>query len=488
MPVQIRLHLILPVLLILAGCATTKNFLPDDANDDQIVHLLNRLSFGPTPEAIAQVRDQGIDDYIAEQLKPASLAKSDDLQQRLADLTTLKASLKELSKDFEPPADQFKNMSEDERKQVNKAKNRIVAELQQAKVLRAILSPAQLQEVMVNFWFNHFNVFAEKGNDKIWIGDYERDAIRPHALGKFRDLLKATAQHPAMLFYLDNWMDTAPDSPEARGKKQGINENYAREILELHTLGVDGGYTQQDVTTLAEILTGWGLSNGKELWQKSDFYFNPRRHDFANKTLLGHKIAGSGEAEIESVLDILASHPSTARHIAFKLAQAFVADEPPKSLIDKLAVSFKETDGDITAVLHTLFYSKEFWDKQYQQNKFKSPFHYVVSAYRAGKVLPQGDTAAVQGALRNMGEPLYNCLTPNGYSTTKEQWMNPDALLKRIDFAKSLNKLFDQSNPEQSILQSLGKTWSQNTLGAIKDVGPKQKTQLLLNSPEFLYF
>ena len=475
-------------MVISVGCTTIAHPTLPIADDTRIVHLLNRISFGPSPGDIGKVRNLGIEAYIEEQLNPASIPKAEGLEDRLSALKTLNVSIRQLSTDFEPSAAQLKNMSAKERKQVNKNKNQIVFELAQAKVLRALLNPAQLQEVMVDFWFNHFNVFAEKGADKIWISSYERDAIRPYVLGKFRDLLHATAQHPAMLFYLDNWLNTAPDSPGARGKNVGINENYARELLELHTLGVDGGYTQQDVTTLAHILTGWGLANGKELWQRAAFFFNPRRHDFADKTLLGTKVQGQGEFEIESILDGLSTHPVTAKHIAYQLAQAFVADDPPKSLVDQLTSTFLSTDGDISVVLRTLFLSNEFWDKQYTRNKFKPPFRYVISALRAGKAIPKGDTQAIQGALRNMGEPLYRCLTPNGYANKKDQWLSPDALLKRIDFARALNRFSSNEGASKNILSSFGGDWSKNTLDTVQDTDTKLKPVLLLNSPEFLYY
>lgn len=477
----------LPIILVylLSGCTHTP---PQRQDDDRIVHLLNRISFGPTGADIDEVHGLGAEAYIEQQLKPATLEESEQLNKRLSELSTLHASLKQLSEDFQPPAANLKNMSEDERKEVNQNKNRIVSELARAKVLRAILSPAQLQEVMTDFWFNHFNVFAEKGDVKIWIGGYERDAIRPYALGKFRDLLHAVARHPAMLFYLDNWQNTRPDSPGAQKRRQGINENYARELLELHTLGVDGGYTQQDVTTLAQILTGWGLSEGKELWQRAEFMFDPRRHDFTEKTLLGMTIAGGGAAEIETVLDKLAAHPATARHIAYQLAQNFVADDPPPALVGKLAAVFQHSGGDIAAVLRALFKSGEFWDRQYTGNKFKPPFRYVISALRAADAVPPADAKLIQGALRNMGEPLYHCLTPNGYANSKESWLNPDALLKRIDFAKGLSKFVDSAATGQNIQQSLGGVWSKNTLDTVRESPAGLKPMLWLNSPEFLYY
>lgn len=487
-----HLGFLLLLAALLSGCSTAaKSGSPSsdaDTDDRKIVHLLNRAAFGPTIADIAKVREMGIDAYLEQQLKPGSLSDSDMLEERLAQLPTLKTSVEQLSADYELPAGSKKSMSEEGRKEVNRHKNQILKELMQAKVLRAVASPAQLQEVMTDFWFNHFNVFAEKGADRIWIGAYERDAIRPYALGKFRDLLRATAHHPAMLFYLDNWLNTAPNSPGGMNRKAGINENYARELMELHTLGVDGGYSQQDVTALAHILTGWGLSQGKELWQRSEFDFNPRRHDFSDQTLLGRRVRGAGQAEIEAVIDMLASHPSTAHHIAFRLAQAFVADNPPEALVNKLATVFTHSGGDITELLRALFRSPEFWDGQYTQNKFKPPFRYAVSVLRAGQIFPPGDTKSIQGALNNMGQPLYRCLTPNGYANTTDQWLNPDALLKRIEFAKGLNRFGGGKNLEVTIQAGLSGIWTQDTLLTVQDAPQNQKPVLLLSSPEFLYY
>ena len=233
----------------------------------------------------------------------------------------------------------------------------------QARIWRALYSRRQLQEVMVDFWYNHFNIFAGKGLDHLWVGRYEAEAIRPHALGKFRELVLATAHSPAMLFYLDNQLNTAPGSPGAKGNQTGLNENYAREIMELHTLGVGGGYTQDDVIALARILTGWGLARpGLGRGDGSAQVFDAARHDFTAKTFLGRGIEPSGEAEGIAAIDMLAASPATARHIAFQLAQYFVADKPPQGLVDRLAQRFRETDGDIAAVLKMLLTSREFRD------------------------------------------------------------------------------------------------------------------------------
>jgi uncharacterized protein (DUF1800 family) len=456
------------------------------ATDEQIVHLLNRVSFGPAAGDIETVRRMGVDAYLEQQLRPSLLPKSQLLDQRLSELSTLDASLTSLAEKYGPPPG-AKDLPPDERKEMEKRQQIIVQELAEAKILRAILSPAQLQEAMVDFWFNHFNVFAGKGADKVFIGGYERDAIRPYALGKFRDLLDATAHHPAMLFYLDNWLNTDPNSIIARNRKIGINENYAREIMELHTLGVNGGYTQQDVTALARILTGWGLGEGREMADRAVFYFEPRRHDYGEKIWLSYDVRGAGAPEVEQALDILARHPSTAKHIAYELAQYFVADNPPQSLVDKLAAAFRSSDGDIATVLRTLFHAPEFWDAKYAQKKFKPPFRYVVSALRAADAVPPGDTRMIQGAIGQMGEPLYHCLTPNGYANTNDQWLNSDALLKRIDFAKKLSG-FIGDDRTSGIAHALGETWSANTLATVDKAESKMKPILLLSSPEFVYY
>ena len=491
------LQSILAILLMLAPMQVLAAVPNQDA---QILHLLNRTSFGPTPSSIEAVRQMGFDAYIEQQLHPERFPVASDLQSRLLSLTTTNASLADIVQQYQPMRDEGK-LSEEERQELGKRLNTVVFELSEAKILRAIMSPAQLQEVMTDFWFNHFNVFFGKGLDRVLISTYERDAIRPHALGKFRDLLEATARHPAMLFYLDNWQNIDPNSLQARkvlmkqGKELGINENYAREIMELHTLGVNGGYSQQDVTTLAHILTGWGIGRGQDWAGKAMFTFYPERHDFENKIFLGTTIQGGGTdrseggaGEVENVLDLLAAHPSTAHHIAYELAQYFVADDPPQSLVSKLTKTFESTDGNIAAVLRTLFYSPEFWDPQYQQVKFKPPFRYVISALRASDAVPPGDTRMVQGAIAGMGEPLYRCQTPNGYANTNDQWLNSDALLKRINIAKSLAHLLNEDTGSM-IFNSLGsRNWSADTIKTVQNNAAPLRPVLLLSSPEFLYY
>jgi len=336
-------------------------------------------------------------------------------------------------------------------------------EISQAKLLRAIYSERQLDEVMTDFWFNHFNVFIGKGQpERYMLTAYERDVIRPHVLGKFKDLLVATAKSPAMMFYLDNWQSVGPDSDlarlggqrrqqfrrmgpfmiprpnqnpqQAKNRPKGLNENYAREIMELHTLGVDGGYTQKDVTELAKVLTGWSIEQPQ---RGGDFKFNERAHEPGTKYVLGHKIKEHGEGEGMEMLDILAHHPSTARFISKKLAMRFVSDQPPQSLIDRMAETFMNKDGDIREVLRTMFHSPEFWAADSYRAKVKTPLEFVASAVRASGAEVNNAMPLVQ-TLNRMGMQLYGMQPPTGYSMKAEAWVNSSALVNRMNFALQL--------------------------------------------------
>jgi uncharacterized protein (DUF1800 family) len=312
-------------------------------------------------------------------------------------------------------------------------------ELQQAKVARATFSERQLQEVMSDFWINHFNVYLYKSNQApIYTVSYERDVIRPHALGKFRDLLVATAQSPAMLNYLDNWLSIGPHSAVAEKSKNqsGLNENYGRELMELHTLGVDGGYTQNDVTELARVLTGWTIAQPDDGGQ---FQFDPNRHEPGNKTVLKQTIYDSGQQEGMHVLDMLAHSPSTAHFISKKLAERFVADNPPESLVKKMAATFQDSDGDIREVLRTLFKSPEFWSPQYENNKLKTPLEYLVSVLRTSGTEMDAPDAVTQN-LAQMGMQPYGQAVPTGYSMMAETWETEGALLARINFVTALTQ------------------------------------------------
>ena len=410
---------------------------------------------------------------------------------------------------------------------------RLVAseDLKEAKVLRAIYSNRQLEEVLVDFWVNHFNVDVTKNVQAVnspgtqnlmhlLLGSYERDAIRPHVLGHFKDLLLATAQHPAMLYYLDNWESVAPDAfevgpfaprrgivngvpnsilPGTLGQvAHGLNENYGREVMELHTLGVKGGYTQEDVIAVARCFTGWTVTNPEE----PKFVFAPFMHDMEEKTVLGHKIpAGGGMQDGLQVIDILARHPSTAKFISRELAQRFVADDPPQALVDRMAATFTKTDGDLRAVLQTMFASPEFFSEGAWQSKIKSPFEMVVSAVRA----VQGDavdTYALVQKVADLGEPLYGKLAPTGYPNTGEPWLSTQGVMGRMNFSASLaSGLFSGVKVDPAKLDGkdgpgvarelLGRDPSSQTLAALQQ-GPWEShltplfiASLVLGSPDF---
>ena len=332
-------------------------------------------------------------------------------------------------------------------------------ELVSGKLLRAVYSERQLQEVMADFWFNHFNVFIGKGADHYLITSYERDVIRPNALGKFEDLLKATAQSPAMLFYLDNWLSVGPNSDvangipknanknfrraysrknpstkQAKGKRNGLNENYGRELMELHTLGVNGGYTQKDVAEVARVFTGWTLKQPK---QGGGFTFEERMHEPGDKMVLGHRIKSNGEKEGMEVLHLLAHHPSTAKFVCTKLAVRFVSDNPPPALVDRMAQTFLKKDGDIREVTKTMLQSPEFWSDDAYRAKVKTPLEFTVSALRASGA-DVTDPLPIARQLQNMGMPLYGMQPPTGYSNKADAWVNSSALLGRMNFALAL--------------------------------------------------
>lgn len=371
--------------------------------------------------------------------------------------------------------------------------------LAQAKFYRAIESSRQLEEVLADFWYNHFNVDAGKGADRYMVSSYDRDVIRPHVLGKFRDLLEATANSPAMMFYLDNWQSRTPLPPNARrpaNPKQadrGLNENYARELMELHTLGVDGGYTQKDVTEVARCFTGWTIQSPR---QNATFVYNDRMHDHGEKMVLGVRIpAGGGKSDGEKVLDILAAHPSTARFISKELAQRFVADDPPQALVDRMAKTFRESGGDIRAVLATMIDSPEFFSEGAYRAKLKTPFEMMVSAVRAtGASVDNARPLATR--IASLGEPLYRKVEPTGYSNLGSEWINSAALMGRMNFAMDLtaNKLngikVDSAqfpdDPAAAAHSLLFTSASEATLNAIsQQADPAVVAGMLLGSPDF---
>ncbi|HEX9163935.1 MAG TPA: DUF1800 domain-containing protein [Thermoanaerobaculia bacterium] len=428
------------------------------------LQALNRLSFGARPGDVDRVLKTGVDNWIAQQLHPENIPDR-AVEARLQQFPTLTLSdaqlmqqyyrpIVEARRDIKKAVNNPADLDPKERQEVmmlRKNAQQVTNDLVSQRIIRASESERQLNEVMVDFWFNHFNVFAGKGVDRFMLTSYERDVIRPHMWGRFEDLLMATAKSPAMLFYLDNARSVAdPEhrpampprvaarmaaNPKQQQNRGGLNENYAREIMELHTLGVDGGYTQNDVTELARVLTGWTIAPPQ---QGGGFVFRPMLHDIGPKTVLGIRFpAGGGIEEGEKMIHILAHHPATAHHIAYQLAQRLVADDPPKALVDRVAKRFLDTDGDLRETVKAVIDSPEFWDPKYYRAKVKSPFEYTISAVRAidGQIT---DATPIARELQKDGEPLYGAQPPTGYSDRADAWVNTGALLNRLNFALAL--------------------------------------------------
>jgi uncharacterized protein (DUF1800 family) len=552
------------VALLLAACASRGGpatyetamrapgpaFSWPDTDSAHVLHFLNRLSFGPGPTDIARVRQLGYRRWLDEQLQP----------ERIAD-TVQDAVHRQYALAFEPPEQLWREypppqlaIAQARRRadaQMDPAQMRPDSMLQQrfqraqrqlggqvvmATLARHIASERQLQEVMTDFWFNHFNVFIGKNQDRWLTSDYVERAIREHALGRFEDLLLAVAKHPAMLVYLDNAVSVAPGSrpaPQRRGGfflfrpfarrprfrpqppaaqrrgATGINENYGRELLELHTLGVDGGYTQQDVQSTARILTGWGVSPPQQ--GGFQFEYHEWAHDDGEKTVLGVKFpSGHGMDEGERLLRMLAAHPSTARHIAHKLCARFVADDPPDGCVDHAVAAWTRTNGDIRAVVLAIVESDDFWAPETMRAKLKSPLEFVVSALRATGAGP--DTSARLGnVLNQLGQPLFMQQVPTGYPERMDEWVNSGALLNRMNVAVAiaagrlpgmnvdLEPLIHATADKDALVAAvnaaiLGGQASPNTLRVIRqqidDVGDARNARALavglaLGSPDF---
>ena len=416
----------LKAILISAVLAIGVSLQANQAGNGTYEHVLERLTFGARPGDVERVRAMGLDRYIESQLSPSTI---DDqrLNARLVYFETLGLSSREVATRYYTRPERNDN---EEMRDPGKRREALLPllELSQQKILRAAYSERQLEEVLVDFWFNHFNVFSGKGRfARFYLTEYEREAIRPHVLGRFRDMLGATAKSPAMLWYLDNWMSSA---------RRGLNENYGRELLELHTLGVDGGYTQQDVVNVARAFTGWTIDAPRR--GGGDFIFNPRLHDQGEKTVLGQRIpAGGGVRDGERVLDIVAAHPATARHVALKLASRLVSETPPPALVDRAAKVFLETGGDLREVTRAIIMSPEFTSPEAMRAKVKTPFEFAISALRATGA-DVSDAAPLVQQMRTLGMPLYGAQPPTGYDDTAASWINSGALLARMNFAVAL--------------------------------------------------
>ncbi len=590
--------------------AKTHKLKPDEASrqfqkklpkDKQALHALDRLTFGPRPGDVEQVRKMGVKRWVDLQLHPERIKENPVLAARLQPLESLRMTQAEVVRSYPPrqlivaiangreklpddpvtraaverlvqkyrakkgdgaqtqddvepktsitdilsgdqirtlrtgtPAEKqqliaslpentiddmiialpqpqrqqlFNFVPVDVRRKImlmNAPQSVLNYDLSEGKLYRAIYSNRQLQELLSDFWYNHFNVFLDKGADRYLVPTYERDAIAPHVFGNFRDLLEATAKSPAMLFYLDNWQSVAPAMANAKAKRpkqgRGLNENYARELMELHTLGVDGGYTQKDIVEVARCFTGWTIKAPR---MGGGFDYNDKVHDKGEKVVLGVTIpAGGGKEDGERVLDILARHPSTARFISRKLAVRFVADQPPQALVDRMAAVFTKTGGDLRAVMKTMLDSKEFWSQGAYRAKVKTPFEMIVSAVRA---VNADVTYAfpLANQIAQLGQPLYRKVEPTGYSSANAEWVNSSALLARMNFALALaqNRIpgvrvdtsHSGADPEQVAKAVLFEDVSAQTRAAIekalaenkKPVTPALLTGLVLGSPDF---
>ena len=437
------------------------------SSDERVRHVLNRLAFGPRPGDEAAVRAIGVERWIARQLEPDSIDDG-DVDTVLAHFPTTSLALADAAQLYARPAALRAAPHRDPTPrlpmtpcadrsattlahlearddslvltQAERAGSRLLTDLQATKLARAVVSRRQLQEVMVDFWENHFSVYSGKGPERYLLLPFDRDVVRPHALGRFHELLGAVARSPAMLYYLDNWQSAAePERPtlaqRGRGARRGINENFGRELLELHTLGVDGGYTQQDVIEVARAFTGWTIEDPERVGR---FVFRPELHDAGPKLVLGDSLpAGRGVEDGEAVLTLLAQHPATARFIATKLVRRFVSDTPPASLVKRAARTFRDSGGDIRAVLRTIFSSREFFSRAAYRAKIKSPFELVASALR-GLGAAADTTPRTAQLVAQLGEPLYGHDAPNGYPETGRPWLGSGAVLGRINLGLAL--------------------------------------------------
>ena len=457
-------RLVIGWMLTCAACASgpkplvsVPSIKSDLARDQQVNHALSRLTYGAKPGDAERVRSMGLEHWIAMQLSPERINDSAAVA-AMAPYQTLTLPTSEIVSAFRevqlarrvqrqdsmrPRAGQSIGavMFADSRRDVQLA----VGEASASRLMRAVVSERQLYEQMVDFWENHFSVFSGKGQTRLYIPAYDRDVIRPHAMGRFRDLLGAVAQSPAMLFYLDNAQSVADSGRRTLlgGRRQqvrpngqaprGLNENYARELMELHTLGVDGGYSQQDVIEVARALTGWTIDP-----QRGAFIFRPAVHDAEPKTVLGNKLPGGrGMEDGEQVLDILAAHPATARYITKKLVVRFVSDSAPAALVDRCSSEFTRTSGDIRETLRCVVTSPEFFSQAAYRSKVKTPFELVASALRATNSVPDYTPRSIQ-ILQRLGQPIYGRQTPDGWPDRGEEWMNAGAMVNRVNFGLAL--------------------------------------------------
>ncbi|MGY4158615.1 uncharacterized protein (DUF1800 family) [Bradyrhizobium sp. USDA 4461] len=477
----------------------------------QDIALLDRLTWGVSASSAAHLREIGTERWLQEQLHPAASVLPAAVHAQIEAMPDVHRFPFDIAVTFDLQAKSANQVADPEQRRAaqtvfQQGMNDRVKQAAARTILRALYAPDQLRERMTWFWYNHFNAFQYKAMIRVLIGDYEDHAIRANALGKFRTLLSATLHHPVMLRYLDN-------ADNAAGH---LNENYAREIMELHTMGVGSGYSQADVEALARILTGVGVDFASQdpklkpelqsqLVREGGFEFNPARHDYGDKTFLGHQIKGRGLAEVDEALDILCHHPATAAHISRQLATYFVSDNPPEALVQRMAQTFQQTDGDIAAVMSTLVHAPEFTATLKDGAKFKDPVLYVISAVRLAydtKVIL--NTMPIQGWLNRLSEGLFNHETPDGYSMLSTAWNGPGQMMLRFEIARAIGSgsagLFKPNEPNAVdqpafpqvmnglYFSNLKQTLSPTTLAALDQaVSPQDWNTLFLSSPEFMH-
>ena len=495
----------------------------------KVTHVLHRLAFGPSEADRQRIVQLGLDRWVSEQVQPGT---DREMEARLSGFKTLQLSVADAYREYPRPDKKLKALGVDVKTEEGKAQARMMAkenpeelprqliiELTQAKLLRAANSKRQFEEVLVDFWFNHFNVSAQMGRTRWMVNAYEREAIRPYVFGRFRELLGATAKHPAMLWYLDNWMSvrdgfTLPANLKNQNEDDdeprvlGLNENYARELMELHTIGVNAGYTQADVREAARALTGWGLQIRPKKKGFGTFEFHPLAHDDGAKKVFGLELAaGQGQRDGDQLLDFLARHPATAHRLALKLCQRLVNDSPPPALVDRVAAEFLRTDGDLPSTYRAIVESPEFWSPTVVATKTRTPFEFVIGSIRAVGTLDEAQRPLAT-ALEQLGQPLYRCAPPTGYREDAAPWISAGGLVSRINFGLKLASgrvpgvvvqlPARTSSVEQIALAVLGRPASEQTLSTVKralvnddDLDERRGTDvskvvgLLLGSPEF---
>ncbi|MYL82841.1 DUF1800 family protein [Desulfovibrio aerotolerans] len=462
--------------------------------DPKIVQAVGRLTYGPAPGTLEQAAAMGLEAFVAAQLAPERLPEPPELERALAGLPSQQMDTVRLFREYGPPADDGKNAPDAMRRTFDRA-DVVALEAAKARLLRAILSPRQLAERMTEFWCEHFSLGPKKGLAHLWVGSFEREAVRPYALGKFLDLLAATAMHPAMLIARDNWKNVV-HREGGTATKEALDLGYATLLINFQTLGQGGPQKPADIQALARILTGWRVGAARADSDTGGFYFDVELHDPADKVLLGQPVKGTGLGEGAAALRILAEHPATARNVCRKLAVYFLTDEPPAGLVARMAETFGQTGGEIREVLRTLFSSAEFYDAKYRGGRIKSPLRQAVSAVRALGA-PPTDTAALAGALAGLGQPLFAAEGPEGYPAAAAPWQKPEALPRRVSFAgdlaagrvPGLGGVGPTAKDRVAALaETLGPTLSAPVRQAAEKAGGSNGVGLILASPDFLQY